>query len=512
MKYINIFGIILIITIMIFICWKGILCSKEYFSNEIPRTTPVGTLNDTRWISLFKPQNSIFTSSDQYYWKNPPSANGTDFPQPVPVPIQESDIALPETMRYGDNSYRKGLLDYNKLMNLVKDDDKEKDKYGKFESKLINPKNGEKMEYEYEVQFELDMLNKKTFMNRWKEYNPMEKITYSYKEIESPIKDVNEMNMEFLKRCNDKQKDILNNNQLIMFGVIPFEIFKYKINSIQYNKNREPIYSMQIVFFRESDLYLTTITYLGFKDGNGRIYIFEPRYVGGEAQDKYLMADGYEKEKTYEILNKNYTNQTNQKVLQLNPDNVVREVKNYQEGYKFKNQYACFNTDPNVYLNPRDAGNYILQFGYNDNNNEYMTRDKCESYYDWFGRLKPIGILDKPCQKDEDCPFYGANKNYENKFGKCGEDGQCELPVNMKKVGFRYFSPSDDFKPMCYNCKSDEWNISTPLDTCCDEQFDKKKYPFLNGPDYAYSNDYKERYNHYVSKKCFKDSKGNLVC
>ena len=82
----------------------------------------------------------------------------------------------------------------------------------------------------------------------------------------------------------------------------------------------------------------------------------------------------------------------------------------------------------------------------------------------------------------------------------------------MKELGYRYFSPSNNYRPMCYNCKSKEWNISTPLDTCCDEQYDKEKYPFLNGPDYAYENDYKERYNHYVKENCYTDSNNNLKC
>ena len=30
---------------------------------------------------------------------------------------------------------------------------------------------------------------------------------------------------------------------------------------------------------------------------------------------------------------------------------------------------------------------------------------------------------------------------------------------------------------------------------CCEQQKDKKLYPYLNGPDYAFENDFEERIN-----------------
>lgn len=497
--------------LFLFILFYYLNPKLESFTTKIPKTNPVGDLNDTRWISHYQPQNSIFTGNDQKYYKNNPVAQGSNFDQDIPPPIQEFDIALPKTSQYGTNSYRKGLFDYRKILTLISDDLKIRKENGPFDQNLFNPLTKEAVEEAYEVQFQLDMMNKKTWNDRWKEYNPMEKINYAYKEIESPISDINVLNLEFQKRMNEKQDIVLDKRQLVMFGIIPFDIYKYEILKINYSQKLLPLYTIQIVIYRESDLFLTTLTYQGIVL-NGKAYIFEPSYVGGKTQDQYLLPNGYDKEKTYQIINKNYTNQENTKVLELNPDAVVKQVKDYQEGYKIKNQYACFNTNPSVYLNPGGKDNVIIRGNFNDNNNELPTRERCESYYDWYGNLKEIGILDRPCKKDEECPFYSGNKNYKNQFGKCGGDGKCELPVNMKPLGFRYFAPADQFKPLCYNCKSDEWNISTPLEMCCDEQFDKKKYPFLKGPDYAYENDYKERYNHFISKKCHTNSQGNLVC
>ena len=38
-------------------------------------------------------------------------------------------------------------------------------------------------------------------------------------------------------------------------------------------------------------------------------------------------------------------------------------------------------------------------------------------------------------------------------------------------------------------CKGIECNM------CCDDQKDKKLYPYLNGPDYAFENDFQDRIN-----------------
>jgi len=42
----------------------------------------------------------------------------------------------------------------------------------------------------------------------------------------------------------------------------------------------------------------------------------------------------------------------------------------------------------------------------------------------------------------------------------------------------------------------------TDLSKCCDEQNNKDKYPFLDGPDYAFHNDYQTRINSYMQKNC----------
>ena len=42
-----------------------------------------------------------------------------------------------------------------------------------------------------------------------------------------------------------------------------------------------------------------------------------------------------------------------------------------------------------------------------------------------------------------------------------------------------------------------EYKVNTPLDDCCMEQSNIKKYPFLKSPDYAFNNDSQTRTNYF---------------
>jgi hypothetical protein len=133
----------------------------------------------------------------------------------------------------------------------------------------------------------------------------------------------------------------------------------------------------------------------------------------------------------------------------------------------------------------------------------FFDKQDCEKVYNFLGGKKKRGVWDRPCKRDKDCPFSKGNKNYENTFGKCNQGtGQCELPLNMQNIGYHYFYPEKELSPLCYNCDSNRWLPMTDLSKCCDEQNNKDKYPFLDGPDYAFHNDYQTRINSYMQKNC----------
>jgi len=106
-----------------------------------------------------------------------------------------------------------------------------------------------------------------------------------------------------------------------------------------------------------------------------------------------------------------------------------------------------------------------------------QNKGMCNSAYDINGEIKnKFTVWDKKCFKNEDCPFYKANKFYDNERGGCN-DGMCELPVGIKRVGYSQFNDKGYFRPYCYNC--DENN-----EKCCN----------INKiGDFAFPNDFSDR-------------------
>lgn len=113
------------------------------------------------------------------------------------------------------------------------------------------------------------------------------------------------------------------------------------------------------------------------------------------------------------------------------------------------------------------------------------TREEC---------IKNMGIWDERANRNEDCPYYKANDNYPNTFGGIiDKEGLCELPINMKNVGYTGYSKIKDDIPLCYNCKYNNIGNGT-LGYCCEDQLTNKDvYKNLMGPDYAFAGDKQER-------------------
>jgi hypothetical protein len=117
------------------------------------------------------------------------------------------------------------------------------------------------------------------------------------------------------------------------------------------------------------------------------------------------------------------------------------------------------------------------------------NKHECESPYDRFGEPKSgPTVWDKPCSKDEECPYYQANKNYPNNRGGCIK-GACEVPLGVLTTGYTKFDDRNPYQPFCYRC-IDPWDKN-----CCERQADliKQGNSSLASPDYAFSNDTDER-------------------
>jgi len=115
----------------------------------------------------------------------------------------------------------------------------------------------------------------------------------------------------------------------------------------------------------------------------------------------------------------------------------------------------------------------------------------CKSYHP---EISQNGVWDAPCQVNSDCPFYNANTNYPNEFGKCDTNtGQCEMPLGIIPIGFTKYGKTE---PDCYNCDSSFTN-----NKCCRIQYNNIHTPnVLNSqpvkytsPDYIFNNDESKR-------------------
>ena len=116
------------------------------------------------------------------------------------------------------------------------------------------------------------------------------------------------------------------------------------------------------------------------------------------------------------------------------------------------------------------------------------NRALCNSSYDAWGNLKEEKTLwDVRCLEHTDCPFYKANKNYPNDFGRCKPDGICEMPTGIRRISFVKYRDDFPYMPMCYGCDPEI------MDCCKDQKENPKKYPKLISPDYAFPYDIVQR-------------------
>jgi hypothetical protein len=118
-------------------------------------------------------------------------------------------------------------------------------------------------------------------------------------------------------------------------------------------------------------------------------------------------------------------------------------------------------------------------------NQSIQSKGLCDSPFDEQGQPKrKQTVWDRPCVHDTECPFFQANKNYPNYRGGC-IDGRCEMPIGVQSISYQKYD--QQYKPVCHRCKTSNNAY------CCDDQKDRKIYPQLTTPDYAFELDFFER-------------------
>jgi hypothetical protein len=315
--------------------------------------------------------------------------------------------------------------------------------------------------------------NIKTWVNRTNNYDPNKKLYFNT--IKSDYSDVNIILDNFLNQLNNIYKnDPKSQVRIKKYGYEPFFIYKYKISKLERNTYDKLKFHLIIVVFKNTSLFANVI-YIHAQNNTNVIY-YNVKNIGQYTTDTLLLPNG--NIISNNILPYNY-NIDKQEIYSNDQIKTILHKKLNTFEINLEDQYVCFNIT-------RDPNKLLLNF---------PDKKSCENKYSLYGNNKDYGVWDKPCKDNSECTLFKANKNYNNEYGKCNSMGYCELPLNMKPLGYHHYSVDKLDKPLCYNCHSKKWLPVTDLDTCCTEQQDRTKYPHLKGPDYAFKGDQQNRLN-----------------
>ena len=277
-----------------------------------------------------------------------------------------------------------------------------------------------------------------------------------------------ELKYESQYHLGDKRKYKMFNTQIISDSEVPnltsdFRNLIFNIAIFKKDKNFHFIFQINCIYnLLQSNLEYKQIDIIGINEDMNIVFNdinnYNQKYCSLDTNDEDILGSCHSKKissnkKSLEEYEKEF-NET--KVIQF-LNNKRYEIEKGIDDSKYK----CF-----------------FKKGFSENT--------CKAYsFD----TKSVGLWDKPCNKNTDCPFFKKNKNYPNERGGCVK-GYCEMPKNIIKAGYKsYFTNK---KPFCYNCNIPNC-IGEKCFTCCEKQKDREIYPNLKSPDYIFSNDHIER-------------------
>jgi hypothetical protein len=299
-------------------------------------------------------------------------------------------------------------------------------------------------------------------------------------QVEDPDKNKYSYNLikKFLVFELSKQAnlDIFKNKYIttLNFKYFNDNIISYKID---YERNIEE-YEIQMIIYRDNkDINYTIYCNIIFDNYNIKYYVKKIFIVGVNLRERL------EFDKLYNDYNKNFT------FLENVPDSSDKKINNYTK-----------NSEEFVEKEKMKRKQYFEDNrGFCFFKRNVQNKIQCESLDE-----NGTGVWDKSCVYDEDCPYYKRNRNYPNKRGGC-INGFCEMPINLKRFGFKQINDNKINDIICYNCRKDSNNNCKGLNCnkCCEEQKDKTKYPNLISPDYAFEKDFKDR----ISQRKYFDNK-----
>lgn len=305
-----------------------------------------------------------------------------------------------------------------------------------------------------------------------------------YKNIANTI--ISEINKQFVKLKLENIKHLYDKRkyELFSYSLILDELIENKSSD---NKN----IILNISFFKLlKDQYYTIQLNCNYSYINNVIQINQLDILGLNKEEDITFVDIKKPEQKYCLLDDNnlkenkfhskYSEKFNfNKLVKCHDEKLVNNQLSLDLFKKEfdENQVKNFlNKKKEMYEQAEEDKKYkcFLKDGFNEST--------CKSYS---LSDKTSGVFDKPCNSNEECPFYKKNKNYENSRGGCVK-GYCEMPLNIERIGYKVYYSKD--KPFCHNCNRKDC-LGDDCFTCCEEQKDENKYINLKSPDYMFSND-----------------------
>lgn len=151
----------------------------------------------------------------------------------------------------------------------------------------------------------------------------------------------------------------------------------------------------------------------------------------------------------------------------------------YKTYVSFENNILIPYMNYKIINNVNTIERFITRLDQNDstNNENYgcygnmqiNNKNECDSLYTIDGKIKSYySIWDKKCSNNNECPYFNSNR------GGCN-DGYCEFPVGVKRLGFTKYDDKEMNSPFCYGCDIDDYE-------CCN-----------NKKDYVFGGDFKDR-------------------
>jgi len=454
-------GILLVCILIIFILLLIWHCIPKWFSKT---EEPFFFLNipDTQ---LYKPNNQILKPSDIQY-QIPIAQN-----QLTDLQLQSIDTDILRNVRVLKNFSLTDELSFSQMYNLLKQM-RDKTYQFKYISSKDNSKKFQVMKSERVIEINTNAINKTDL-----------DLFYRLK-------------LELISAFNSL---VIRNGYYIPYH--KYQFFKIINNNLISNKNGNYVFTMTIarefkfqqfvlywdvnILETEKDLYIVKINKIEL------IGIPIPKTIQFHENKKteILNKDNID---LYQLLNDNYKEEKDKKdMLDIFKDQVkdsaTFDVQPIGDGKMFQSPATKFidvNETSDMSPNLFDANSLNADI---ENKIMNLARDKQFQHHRCFGlingvskelveyndnpifcksyhpEISQVGIWDAPCQVNTDCPFYQANKNYPNEFGKCiKETGKCEMPLGIIPIGFTRYGK---LEPQCYNCDENSKD-----NRCCSTQ------------------------------------------